>query len=223
MRVGGLQETITVSGATPVVDVQNARREVVIQGETIQTLPITRAAGALLNITPGVNVSDAGTALSPTMTSFNARSSTINAGSVAGEGRYMVNGFPLTAARSGGFTSFVYDTVNAEEVTVTVGGGLGESDIGGPLMNIVPRSGGNTFSGSGFLNTAGKWSSANNLTDDIKALNPNLQKSSGVINAYDWSGSFGGPIKKDRLWFFGSYRDLSTSVPMEGIFENAKA
>jgi hypothetical protein len=223
MRVGGVQETITVTGETPVVDVQNARRELVIQGETIQTLPITRAAGALLNITPGVNVSDAGTALSPTMTSFNARSSTINAGSVAGEGRYMVNGFPLTAARSGGFTSFVYDTVNAEEVSVTVGGGLGESDIGGPLMNIVPRSGGNTFSGSAFMNTAGKWSSANNLTDDIKALNPNLQKTSGVINAYDWSGSLGGPIMRDRLWFFGSYRQLSTSVPMDGIQENANA
>src|SRR3954470_9685238 len=177
MRVGGLEETITVSGETPVVDVQNARREMVIQNETIQTLPMTRAAGALLNITPGINVSDAGTALSPTMTSFNARSSTINSGSVAGEGRYMVNGFPLTAARSGGFTSFVYDTVNADEVSVTVGGGLGESDIGGPLMNIVPRSGGNKFSGSAFMNTAGKWSSANNLTDEIKALNPNLQQS----------------------------------------------
>jgi len=223
LRVGGLEETITVSGETPVVDVQNARREMVIQNETIQQLPITRAAGALLNITPGVNVSDAGTALSPTMTSFNARSSTINAGSVAGEGRYMLNGFPLTAARSGGFTSFVYDTVNADEVTVTVGGGLGESDIGGPLMNIIPRSGGNAFSGLGFLNTAGKWSSGDNLTDDIKALNPNLQQAPGVINAYDWSGSFGGPIKKDRLWFFGSYRDLSTSVAMEGIQENATA
>jgi hypothetical protein len=223
LRVGGLEETITVTGETPVVDVQNARREMVIQSETIQTLPMTRAAGALLNITPGINVSDAGTALSPTMTSFNARSSTINSGSVAGEGRYMVNGFPLTAARSGGFTSFVYDTVNAEEVSVTVGGGLGESDIGGPLMNIVPRSGGNTFSGSAFLNTAGKWSSADNLTDDIKALNPNLQQAPGVINAYDWSASLGGPVVKDRLWFFGSYRDLSTSVAMEGIQENANA
>ena len=107
LRVGNLEETITVTGETPVVDVQNARREIVIQSEVIQTLPMTRAAGALLNITPGVNISDAGTALSPTMTSFNARSSTINAGTVAGEGRYMMNGFPLTAARSGGFTSFV--------------------------------------------------------------------------------------------------------------------
>ena len=43
----------------------------------------------------------------------------INAGSVAGEGRYAINGFPLTAARSGGFSSYVYDTVNADEIAIT--------------------------------------------------------------------------------------------------------
>jgi hypothetical protein len=64
-----------------------------------------------------------GLSLSPTMTSFNARSSTINSTTVAGEGRYAINGFPLTAARSGGFASVVYDTVNAEEIATTVGRG----------------------------------------------------------------------------------------------------
>jgi hypothetical protein len=223
LKVGGLAETILVSGETPVVDVQNARREVVIQSETIQTLPVTRAAAALLNVTPGINVGDSATALSPTMTAFNARSSTINSGFVAGEGRYQVNGFPVTAARSGGFGSYVYDTVNADEVAIQVGGGLGESDIGGPLMNIVPRSGGNNFAGTAFLNTAGKWSSADNLTDDIKALNPNLQQTPGVIKAYDTSVSLGGPIMKNRLWFYGSYRTLSTQAAMEGIYANANA
>jgi hypothetical protein len=223
MRVGGIEETITVTGESPVVDVQNARREVVLSAETIQTIPATRAAGALLNATPGVFVGDPGLAISPTMTSFNARSSNINSGSVAGEGRYAINGFPLTAARSGGFSSYVYDTVNADEVAVTVGGGLGESDIGGPVMNIIPRSGANVFSGTAFLSNAGDWSSGNNLTPEIQAQNPALRENPGVINAYDWSASFGGPIMKDRLWFFGSYRDLSTQVAMEGIQTNANA
>jgi hypothetical protein len=223
MKVGGLEETITVTGETPVVDVQNARREVVLDSEVVQTIPATRAAGALLNATPGINVSDAGLALSPTMTSFNARSSTINSGSVAGEGRYAVNGFPVTAARSGGFSSYVYDTVNADEVAISVGGGLGESDIGGPVMNIIPRSGGNTFRGTTFLNTAGDWSRGDNLDDEIRALNPNLRETPGIINAYDWSASLGGPIMRDRLWFFGSYRDLSTQTAMEGIYANANA
>ncbi len=223
MRVGGLEETVTVTGESPVVDVQNARREVVLDNDTIQTIPATRAAGALLNATPGVFVGNAGLATSPTMTNFYARSSTINSTSVAGEGRYAVNGFPVTAARSGGFSSYVYDTVNADEVAIQVGGGLGESDIGGPVMNIIPRSGGNAFAGSAFLNNAGTWSSGSNLDDQVRALNPNLQRTPGVITAYDWSASFGGPIMRDHLWFYGSYRDLSTQVAMEGIQANANA
>jgi hypothetical protein len=223
MRVGGLQETITVTGETPVVDVQNATRQLVMSDELIQTIPATRAAGALLNATPGIVVGETGAAISPTMTAFNARSSTINSGSVAGEGRYAINGFPLTAARSGGFASVVYDTVNAEEVAVTVGGGLGESDIGGPLMNIVPKSGGNSLSGSAFLSTAGEWSSGNNITSELQALNPNLREAAGVINAYDYNVSLGGPIVRDRLWFYGSYRKLDTAVPQDGIVANRYA
>jgi hypothetical protein len=224
MKVGGLEETITVTGETPVVDVQNARRETIIKSDVIEALPVTRAAGAILNITPGINVAEGtGGALSPTMTAFNARSSGINSGSVAGEGRYAMNGFPVTAARSGGFASIVYDTVNVDEVNITVGGGLGESDIGGPVMNIIPRSGGNKFAGSAFLNTAGGWSSGDNLDAETKAKNPALQQAAGVNSAYDWSASYGGPIKKDRLWFYGAYRDLSTVIPRPGVVANANA
>ncbi len=224
MKVGGLEETITVTGETPVVDVQSTKREIVLDQQVVSTIPATRAAGALLNATPGINVADTtGAALSPTMTAFNARSSTINSGSVAGEGRYAINGFPLTAARSGGFASVVYDTVNVEEVAITVGGGLGESDIGGPIMNIVPKSGGNKLTGSGFYSTAGKWSSANNLTSDLTALNPALKQAPGIISAYDWNASLGGPIMKDRLWFYGSYRNLDTQTAQEGLVANANA
>jgi hypothetical protein len=223
MRVGGIEETITVTGESPVVDVQSSRREIVLDDSTIQSLPATRAGGAVLNATPGIFVGDAALSVSPAMTSFNARSSTINAGSVAGEGRYAINGFPLTAARSGGFSSYVYDTVNADEIAVTVGGGLGESDIGGPIMNIIPRSGGNAFTGTAFYNNAGEWSSGNNLTSEIQALNPNLRENPGVLKTYDWSVSYGGPIMKDHLWFFGNYRDLSGQTAMEGIQANANA
>jgi hypothetical protein len=223
MRVGGLAETITVTGESPVVDVQTARREIVLQDKVIQSLPAARAAGALLNATPGLVVDNNGVALSPTMTFFNAHSSTINSGSVAGEGRMTINGFTVAAARSGGVSSYVYDTANAEEVGVVVGGGLGESDVGGPVMNLLPRSGGNTFSGSAFLNFAGDWSRGDNLTDAIKALNPSLTQTPGIVSAYDTSVAFGGPIMKDRLWFYGSYRSLDTQTAMEGINANANA
>src|SRR5688572_4268471 len=85
LRVGGIEETITVTGESPVVDVQSATRQLVMSDELISTIPATRAAGALLNATPGIVVGETGAALSPTMTAFNARSSTINQNTVAGE------------------------------------------------------------------------------------------------------------------------------------------
>jgi hypothetical protein len=225
LKVGGLQETITVVGATPVVDVTNARRELVIASNVIESLPGARAAGALLNITPGLQVDNNGVSLSPTMTFFNAHSSRANSNVVAGEGRMMVNGAAVAAARSGGVSSYVYDTTNAEEVAVRVGGGLGESDIGGPVMNLVPKSGGNRFAGTAFFNEAGNWSRSNNLDATLTAPppGPNLQATPGIITAYDASASYGGPIMRDRLWFFGSYRNLDTQTAVEGITTNKNA
>ena len=221
MRVGGIEESVTVSGESPVVDVQNAKREIVMNTDMIQALPVARAAGALLNATPGLFVDTNGPALSPTMTFFNARSSASNSTSVAGEGRMTVNGMTVAAARSGGVSSYVYDTTNAQEVAITVGGGLGESDIGGPVMNLVPKSGGNSFAGTVFFNDAGTWSKGDNLDDNLRAIN--LTQTPGIIQAYDASGSYGGPIKRDRLWFFGSYRNLDTQTALEGINANANA
>jgi carboxypeptidase family protein len=221
LRVGALAETVTVTGETPLVDVQSAKREVVMNNATVQALPAARAVGALLNATPGLTVDTNGPALSPTMTFFNAHSSTANSASVAGEGRMTVNGMTVAAARSGGVSSYVYDTPNAEEVAITVGAGLGESDIGGPVMNLVPKSGGNQFAGMAFFNQAGNWSRGHNLTDDLRAIG--LTQTPGIIQSYDASGSFGGPIMKDRLWFYGSYRSLDTQTAMEGITGNANA
>jgi hypothetical protein len=87
-------------------------------------------------------------------------------------------------------------------------------------MNIVPKSGGNNLSGSAFLSTAGEWSSSNNITSELQALNPNLREAAGVINSYDYNVSLGGPIVRDKLWFYGSYRKLDTSSPLDGIVAN---
>ena len=215
LRVGALQETITVTGETSVVDVQSARREVVIDRTLVQSIPASRAAGALLNATPGLTVDNNGIALSPTMTFFSAN------GGANNEGRMAVNGMTVGAARSGGVSSYVYDAVGVEEVSIRVGGGLGETDTGGPIMNIVPRSGGNTFAGSAFTSLAGDWSRGNNLNDELRGFG--LTETPGIIQAHDASFSLGGPIVRDRLWFYGQYRNLDTQTAVEGITANANA
>ncbi|HKE82200.1 MAG TPA: TonB-dependent receptor [Vicinamibacterales bacterium] len=216
LRVGALEETITVTGETPVVDVQSVRRETVLSQDIIATIPATRTVGSLLNATPGLTVDNNGLNPTPTMTFFSARGGQTN------EGRMTVNGLTVAAAfNGGGVSSYILDTVNSDEVSVTVSGGMGESDTGGPVMNLVPRAGGNSFRGQAFYNNAGDWSRGDNITDDLRAVG--ITETPGIIKAYDTSVSYGGPIKRDRLWFFGSVRGLNTETAVEGVVANANA
>src|SRR5688572_2766795 len=216
MRVGALNETITVTGETPVVDVQTAQRETVLSSDVVSAIPGNRSVGTLLNAVPGIVVNEGALAASPTMTFFAARGGPIN------EGRMAINGMTIAAPfNGGGVSTYILDSINVDEVVVSVGGGLGETDIGGPIMNLVPRAGGNAFRGQGFINNAGDWSRGNNLTDELRAVG--ITETPGIINSYDANVSYGGPIKRDRFWFFGSYRSLETAAAVPGIVRNANA
>jgi hypothetical protein len=216
LKVGELQETVTVTGASPVVDVQNTRRETVISADAIQALPATRAYGSLLNAMPGVTVDNNGLAATPTMTFFSAHGGRTN------EGRMSINGMTVAAAfNGGGVSSLTYDTNNVEEVSVLVSGGLGENETGGPTMNLVPKSGGNKFSGQAFFNTAGDWSRGDNIDDALRSAG--ITKGPGIKSSYDASGSLGGPINPDRLWNFCTYPSYSTTTGVSGIGVNKYA
>ena len=136
------------------------------------------------------------------MTFFAARGGPIN------EGRMAINGMTIAAPfNGGGVSTYILDSVNVDEVVVAVAGGLGESDIGGPVMNLVPRSGGNTFRGSAIHQQRGRLVTRQQ-PERRAARRRAITETPGIINSYDASVSYGGPIKRDRLWFFGSYRSL---------------
>jgi hypothetical protein len=220
MRVGNVQETIIVTGESPVVDVQSTSREAVISGDVISTLPGTRSTGSLITMVPGVETFGAALNPSPQLVFFFAR------GGPVGEGRFNMNGMPVANAfAGGGGSSLIYDTVNVEEIAFTVAGGMGETDIGGPVLNIVPRSGGNVFQGQAFTNFSNDKLRGDNLTPELTAPapGPNLRETPGIVRAYDSNISYGGPIARDRLWFFGSYRKLNTETASPGLVGNKSA
>jgi hypothetical protein len=215
MRVGAIEESVIVTGASPVVDVQTAKRETVLRGDVIESLPGTHAYGALLNAIPGVTVDANGLANTPTMTFFTARGGNTN------EGRMTINGMVVAASfNGGGVSSLAYDSNNVDEVSVMVAGGMGETDVGGPVMNLVPKSGGNRFAGQVFMNVAGDWSRGDNIDDSLRNLQTPITLGPGVIHSYDINPSFGGPIMKDKLWFWGAFRKFDTAQGVEGIFAN---
>jgi hypothetical protein len=219
LRVGGVQETVTVSGESPIVDTQTVRREVVLNAETLSTLPATRGYGSALATVPALNiggVAGAGATTAPTTPSmmfFTAH------GGASGEGRLMTNGLTVAAPFGGGGVSDVtYDIANAEEMQVLISGGLGESETGGPSINIVPKSGGNQFRGSAFYSTSGDWAASNNVDDRLRSFG--ITQPPALRKNWDGSGSLGGPVHRDRLWFFANVRNWGNAAVVDGIFAN---
>jgi hypothetical protein len=219
LRIGALEETLTVTGSSPIVDTQSVRREVVLNNETLSTLPATRGYGSALAAVPALNsggVAGANAQSAPTtpsMTFFSTH------GGAAGEGRVMTNGLTVAAPFGGGGVSDVtYDTANSEEMQVLISGGLGEAETGGPSINIVPKSGGNQFRGAAFYSTSGDWATSNNLDDQLRSFG--ITQPPTLRTNWDTSFSLGGPIKRDRLWFFANVRGWANASVVDGIFAN---
>jgi Carboxypeptidase regulatory-like domain len=206
LAVGSMTETITVTGQTPVIDVYDAMREVTLRGDVVRLIPTARSYNALLVLIPGVLTTFNDTATGTATTMFPIH------GGRANEGRLSLDGLTVGSPPSGNSaTSYVIDVGQSQEVTFAIAGGLGESETAGLTMNIAPKSGGNAVHGSFFgSGTAAKFQS-DNLTPELAAQG--VPASTPLKKVYDVSGTVGGPIVKDRLWYFvnghtgGSTRD----------------
>jgi hypothetical protein len=210
LQVGNLQESITVTGDPPAVSIQSAKREVVLQGEYLASLPATRNYSAILASIPAIDFfgNPVSAQTTPEMQLFSARGGSSN------EGRVQIDGMTVAAAfNGGGVSSFTYNTADATEMQVNISGGLAESETGGPVMNLIPRSGGNRYSGSAFWSGAGDWSRSENIDDELRSYG--ITRGPALKNSWDVSGSLGGPIKRDRLWFFGTIRNFGSGRVIE--------
>ena len=216
MRVGGVQETITVTGESPIVDTQSTRRQQIVDDETLKALPATRGYNALVFLVPSVTGGSNQIDLMPAMRIFYSH------GGRGNEGRVSVDGLSVGSAfNGGGVSGYIVDTSNSQEMQMTLSGGLGETEMGGATVNFVPKTGGNTFSGSGFFSNAGQWSQGSNIDDRLKAFG--LPDPPALYQNWDVSASVGGPIKRDKLWFFGNYRDIGSHDAILGMFANTNA
>ena len=112
---------------------------------------------------------------------------------------------------------------NSSEVQVAISGGLGEADRGGPAFNIIPKTGGNTFSGTGFTSYAGEWGQSSNIDDYLRSLTPPFGEQPALIKSYDANIAVGGPILRDRVWFFANSRAIGTYQEQQNLYANQNA
>jgi hypothetical protein len=216
MKVGQVAETITVSGEAPVVDVTSARTQEVISGETVSSLPTSRQYGGLIALVPAINVqgNDVGGAQGGIFNVFQVHGGRRN------EGQVQVDG--MSAGYQGmGVSSYVTEIGNAQEVVFALAGGLGEAVTGGPQMNIIGKQGGNRFAGSFFITGTGDKFQGTNLTPELQAQG--LTTPQSLSKAWDINPAYGGPIMKDKLWFFGTYRYQSNDQNVASMWVNLNA
>ena len=218
LRVGSLEETITVVGEAPVVDTQSTTRQQVLSREAIDTLPTGRNYQSLGAIIPGVtsNTPDGGGALGDTMASLTVH------GSRTTDQRVMQNGVNTMTLQAGGNIGIAVPNPGmAAEVTIDTASVSAEQAVGGVRINYIPRDGGNQFAGNVYLTFANEDMQGENLSDELRARG--LTRANSIKKLWDFNPGLGGPIVRDRLWFFTTFRYNGAHNYAAGMFYNRNA
>jgi Carboxypeptidase regulatory-like domain len=216
LRVGGVSETVTVAGESPVVDVVSTKRELTLDNETMRNLPSVRSYSYLLTTVPGLQTNNNNVNTGPVFAIFPIH------GGRGVESRLTVDGLNISNPPGGNQPpNFVADIGNAQEVTMITSGGLGESETAGLTMNIVPKQGGNRVSGLAFVSGFSKGMQADNFTDELKARG--ATQPTPVFHVYDVNMAVGGPVVKDKVWYYFSVREQGQRQNTLNVYYNQNA
>ena len=212
MRVGALEETVTVSGSSPTVDVASTARVQVLNAETIDQIPVGRSIFSVGQLVAGVNlnVPDVGGSRAMQQTYMSTR------GLTSANNIVSVDGLMINGSDGDGAVQQYINQAMVQEMTFQTAGAGADVSPGGVRVNIIPNDGGNQFRGSFFGGwTDGAWQS-DNLTDRLKSKG--VRAVDRIERIYDFNPGIGGPIKKDKLWFFGAARFWSVNAPIADTF-----
>jgi len=204
LKVGEVSVTIDVSGQSPVGDVHNSRQQVIVSREVADTVPTGKQYQNMAELIPGM-VTGQGQTISQDVGGLSGQSfmSVAIHGGRQTDQRLEVSGMSVITWTRPDTTTLTLSDGNFEEYVIDTAAKSAESQTGGVRINMIPRQGGNTFNGALFANVAVVDWQADNLSDELKQKglkDPNKLKSLWSINP-----TFGGPIKKDKLWFFAGF------------------
>jgi hypothetical protein len=217
LSVGTLAETIVVSGASPVIDVQNVQTQQVYTREALDKLPYSKTFASYTNMTPGVTGGAVGTI-------------TRDVGGTLGEvplglsihgsdaGLTSIEGIKNISMLSANIRRLNVSDLYTQEVVLETSGGSAEAWSGGVNINVVVKDGGNQYHGVIDGAFTGKGLDSNNLNDSLRKRG--LTSYNAQRNFWDIGSGVGGPLKRDRVWFFAAPRSWGNSYYVAGAFYN---
>lgn len=213
MRVGSLEETVTVSGEAPTVDVQNIKQQKVLSQEVLNSLPSLRTPQSYVPYIPGVQGGLGQIGRDTAALAIH--------GSRAGEANVAIDGFEDHSLQGTGGGAFIYyiNQGSVQEVSVEVAGQSAEQQMAGIRTNLIPKEGSNTFSGFLFLGYGNHATQADNLSSDLRARG--LTSVNSLAKVWDVNPAWGGRIFRDKLWFYNAYRYWGSVNYIAGLYANS--
>jgi len=196
-----IEETVTVTGETPVVDTKSSTIATNFTLEMLEKIPSARDPWVLMEMTPGVvmNKQNVGGSQSGQQSRGYAH------GTISNQTVYNLDGIQVTDAAAAGATAMYFDFDSFEEIEIETGAHSVDIQSGGVILNMITKSGGNRFSGGISLYGETENLQANNIPEDDPEYE-DVGFGNPTDYLYDYGGDFGGPILKDKLWFYTAFR-----------------
>src|SRR6185503_20128969 len=203
LKVSQIVETITVTAAWPIVDAKKSGTSTTLSNEELSSTPQSRDPWAELKTVPGVIVDRVNVGGNES----GQQSGFVGKGATFADTMWNLDGVVITDSTSGGASSMYFDFDAFDEVAVNTGGNDLKVQTGGIGINFVTKRGTNAFKGSARVTINNDAMESSNLPDELEG-DPRLQgsdKANHTDQILDRGFDIGGPIVKDRLWFWGSY------------------
>jgi hypothetical protein len=216
MAVGAVEETVTVAGASPIVDTQSVTTQVVMTRDVLDVVPTGRNIQAVGILIPGTGLQVGGGA------SYNVDvggSAGMQQSPLAYHGNInsvqQIDGIRFNNMEgSGQYSGMYWNDGMIQQIQYTTSGDSAETQAGGVRINMIPKEGGNTFRGSVFGNfTFDKWHGSNL---DQRLEDRGLQSVGKIQRIWDFNPTIGGPLKRDKLWFHFAYRNWGVNRTVPG-------
>ena len=211
MQLGALEESITVTGESAIVDVQSSSKEQVLTEELLNTIPTGRQAWNVGYTLPGVTLNRPGRVVGGAGGIQQVRMGVH--GADQNETTIEIDGMQVNANHGNGSTQQYFNQNMTQQMSFTTSANSAETQKGGVRLNMIPETGGNTFSGT-FLAVAvpNEDFVTNNFTQELK--DAGLRTPNRPLSTSDYNASVGGPIVRDRAWFYGSFRRVASKVTL---------
>jgi hypothetical protein len=221
LRVGAVEESVTVSGASPIVDVQNVIQQRTIGAQVITDMPSGRTEQTMAAIVPGMVIQAVSNPVTQDVggSTGDMRQTLGMHGSKAADFNEMIEGVPMNAMTAFNTGGMNMDTGAVQQFSYEYGAISAERATGAVIVNIIPKDGGNRYTGSMFLSGTNQNLQTDNITSDLTARG--VRGVNKLDKIWDFNGATGGPLMRDRLWFFLSTRYWGYDNLVSNTFANA--